>query len=84
MKKAIVIGASSDIGKELSKVLSEDAYIVGLVSRRDNLLIELQNELYYRYQSWFSRYCHVQGRRPLLGSSTRKGSPANIQGYQRL
>ena len=45
MRKAIVIGASSGIGKELAKILSEDEYMVGLVSRRENLLIELQDEL---------------------------------------
>ena len=45
MKKAIVIGASSGIGKELAIVLSQNNYQVGLVSRRENLLIELQNEL---------------------------------------
>ncbi|WP_027339846.1 SDR family NAD(P)-dependent oxidoreductase [Halonatronum saccharophilum] len=45
MKKAIVIGASSGIGKELAKVLSQSNYIVGLVARRRKLLKELQQEL---------------------------------------
>lgn len=45
MKKAIVIGASSGIGKELAKILSKNNYFVGLVSRRIKLLTKLQQEL---------------------------------------
>ncbi len=45
MQKAIVIGASSGIGRELAKILSENNYQVGLVGRRENLLKELQEEL---------------------------------------
>ena len=45
MQKAIVIGASSGIGRELAKILSENNYQVGLVGRRENLLEELQKEL---------------------------------------
>ncbi len=45
MKKAIVIGASSGIGKELAKVLSQNGYAVGLTGRRIELLTALQNEL---------------------------------------
>ena len=44
-KKAIIIGASSGIGKALAKVLSKNGYILGLVARREELLKELQNEL---------------------------------------
>lgn len=45
MKKAIVIGASSGIGKELAEILSENNYILGLVSRREKLLVEIQKKL---------------------------------------
>ena len=45
MKKAIVIGASSGIGKELARVLSQNDYAVGLTGRRVELLTALQNEL---------------------------------------
>lgn len=45
MKKAIVIGATSGIGRELAKVLAEKNYIVGLVGRRDELLDQLQKEI---------------------------------------
>lgn len=45
MKKAIIIGASSGIGKELARVLATREYIVGLAARRLNLLSELKNEL---------------------------------------
>jgi len=45
MKKAIVIGASSGIGRALAKVLGEDGYQLGLAARRLELLEELAAEL---------------------------------------
>jgi short-subunit dehydrogenase len=45
MKKAIVIGASSGIGRELAKVLSSNQYVVGVMARRVQLLDELRNEV---------------------------------------
>lgn len=45
MRKAIIIGASSGIGKELAKVLSQNGYVVGLTGRRVELLTALQSEL---------------------------------------
>jgi short-subunit dehydrogenase len=41
MKKAIVIGASSGIGRELSKILQKNQYAVGVMARRVHLLEEL-------------------------------------------
>ena len=38
MKKAIVIGASSGIGRELAKLLVNDNFIVGATARRVGLL----------------------------------------------
>lgn len=45
VKKAIIIGATSGIGKELAKVMSLNNYIVGLAGRRTHLLDELQDSL---------------------------------------
>lgn len=45
MKKAIIIGASSGIGKELARVFSGNNYALGLAARRMNLLEELRREL---------------------------------------
>lgn len=45
MKKAIIVGASSGIGKELAKVLAQNTYAVGLTGRRSELLTALQSEL---------------------------------------
>jgi short-subunit dehydrogenase len=45
-QKAIVMGASSGMGKELAKILSANNYVVGLAARRLNLLEELQKELH--------------------------------------
>jgi len=45
MKKAILIGASSGIGRALAKVLVRDGYVVGITARRLPLLQELQQEL---------------------------------------
>ena len=46
MKKAIIIGASSGIGRELAKLLDAHHYEVGIAARRLELLTELQTELH--------------------------------------
>ncbi|OJU81627.1 MAG: oxidoreductase [Chlamydia sp. 32-24] len=45
MKKAIIIGASSGIGKELAITLAKNGYEVGLMARRIELLEVLKNEI---------------------------------------
>jgi short-subunit dehydrogenase len=40
MKKAIVIGATSGLGKELAKILVDNDYKVGITGRRPELLTE--------------------------------------------
>ena len=42
MKKAIVVGATSGIGKELAKILVNNEYKVGITGRRTELLQELK------------------------------------------
>ena len=44
MKKAIVVGASSGIGRELAKQFAANNYTVGITGRRTNLLEELKSE----------------------------------------
>ena len=44
-KKALIMGASSGMGKELAKILSGKGYIIGLAARRIDLLDELQKAL---------------------------------------
>jgi short-subunit dehydrogenase len=44
-QKAIVIGASSGIGRELALTLAKNGYQVGLMARRMELLQALQNEI---------------------------------------
>jgi len=45
MKSAVIIGASSGIGRALAVTLSQAGYQVGIVARRGNLLEELRREL---------------------------------------
>lgn len=42
MKKAIIIGATSGIGKELAKILADKNYLVGITGRRKNNLEEIK------------------------------------------
>lgn len=42
MKRAIVIGATSGIGKELAKKLASDNYIVGITGRREDNLTQVK------------------------------------------
>lgn len=44
MKKAIIIGASSGIGKGLAKILVDNNYKVGITGRRTELLEELKSQ----------------------------------------
>jgi short-subunit dehydrogenase len=44
-KRAIVIGASVGMGKEISKLLAADGYIVGMTARRVELLEQTQQEI---------------------------------------
>ena len=41
MKKAIIIGASSGLGRELAMVLADNDFMVGITARREELLNEL-------------------------------------------
>lgn len=45
MKKALVIGASSGIGRALAIIFAENGYVVGLMARRLELLETLQKEM---------------------------------------
>ena len=45
MKSAIIVGASSAIGRALAVKLSLDGYRVGIVARRTDLLVRLREEL---------------------------------------
>ncbi len=42
MKRAIIIGATSGIGKELAKILSDQNYLVGITGRREKHLEEIK------------------------------------------
>lgn len=44
MKKAIIIGATSGIGRELAILLAENNYLVGITGRRKFFLEELESE----------------------------------------
>ncbi|MGV8993666.1 MAG: SDR family NAD(P)-dependent oxidoreductase [Flavobacterium sp.] len=52
MKKAIIIGATSGIGKGLAKILAENNYKVGITGRRTELLDELNSQ---NTNSYFAR-----------------------------
>jgi len=43
-KNALIIGASSGIGKELSKLLVADGYKVVITGRREKLLLEIKDK----------------------------------------
>ncbi|RNC84548.1 MAG: SDR family NAD(P)-dependent oxidoreductase [Balneola sp.] len=45
MKKVIITGATSGIGRELAIQLSQKGYAVGLIGRREDRLVELKREI---------------------------------------
>jgi short-subunit dehydrogenase len=59
MRKAVIIGASSGIGKELAKILSKEGYIVGLAARRIELLKALQQNLETKTYIQYIDLCQV-------------------------
>lgn len=52
MKKAIIIGATSGIGRSLAKLLVDNNYLVGITGRRKALLDEIKNE---KPKSYFTK-----------------------------
>ena len=42
MKRAVIIGASSGIGREVSKILLADGWIIGIAARREDKLLEIK------------------------------------------
>jgi len=42
MKKAIIIGATSGIGKSLAELLLRDGYAVGITGRREDLFNSIE------------------------------------------
>lgn len=44
-KRAVIIGATSGIGREVAKLLHADGWTIGIAGRRTELLNELKNEL---------------------------------------
>ena len=45
VKRAIVVGASVGMGREVAKLLAADGYVVGMAARRISLLEEIQQEI---------------------------------------
>ncbi|MFT4698332.1 MAG: short-subunit dehydrogenase [Flavobacteriaceae bacterium] len=45
MKKAIIVGASSGIGKELAFILANNNFTIGVTGRREQKLLEIQQSL---------------------------------------
>ncbi|MCD8291066.1 MAG: SDR family NAD(P)-dependent oxidoreductase [Prevotella sp.] len=43
MKRAIIIGASSGIGREVSKLLLAEGWFIGIAARREDKLLEIKN-----------------------------------------
>ncbi len=43
MKRAIIIGASSGMGREVSKLLLADGWFIGIAARREDKLLEIKN-----------------------------------------
>lgn len=65
-KKAIVIGASSGMGREVAKRLGREGYEVGLIARRVDLLESLQKEIPTRSYICQIDVTHANARKQLV------------------
>lgn len=71
MKKAIIVGATSGIGNELSKILVENGYLVGITGRRKPELEKLQKSNPENYEiSSFD--CTTENNSEKLSALTRQ------------
>lgn len=43
MKRAIIVGASSGLGMEVTKILLNDGWYVGIAARRTDVLTEIKH-----------------------------------------
>ncbi|MGL4632566.1 MAG: SDR family NAD(P)-dependent oxidoreductase [Leadbetterella sp.] len=59
MKKVIIIGATSGIGRELAMLFAENDYMVGITGRREDKLMELRNS---KLDSYFVRSFNINDR----------------------
>lgn len=70
MSKAIIIGASSGIGKELAILLSKEKYTVGLTARRTDLLEDIASQLptksYVKYMDVSQPDCAMKALEDLI------------------
>ena len=44
MRQAIIVGASSGLGKEVAQLLLADGWRIGVMARREEVLLELKAE----------------------------------------
>ena len=70
-QKAIIIGATSGIGRELARIMAADGYIVGLTGRRLEMLESLQAEL--------GGNCHIMPMDVARPEEARQGTEALIE-----
>ena len=63
MKKAIIIGATSGIGKSLAKILADNNYKVGISGRRAELLEELKSQ---NPSSYFTRVIDITDTKTIV------------------
>lgn len=82
-KKAIIIGATSGIGKELAIVMSQNNYIVGLAGRRMRLLDELKEELSNNSLIKRIDVAKVDEATSFVSRSSRTGARCNWSGTAR-
>lgn len=63
MKKIIIIGATSGIGRGLAEIYSQEDFLIGITGRRENLLKEVcardEDKLFYQV-------CDITTRNPLF------------------
>lgn len=78
VKKAIIIGASSGIGRELAKILAANRYAIEAMARRTHLLEELRPQVRTPLRVWYIDISKVDAAMAILAQVIEEAGDVDL------